>query len=167
MSHSLVLHHFGSREGLIRAVVEQAGIMLQEDLVRALGPIAEADPEGAALLERVADTFSRRGHARLMAWLLLSGYNPLDSPVAPIMKAGWEGIARATHARRLKRTGSRKQPSYEDTRFTVVLAWLGMFGEAVAGSAVFNAAGWEPDPALQHRFRKWFARMLERHLEDG
>src|SRR5262249_22384335 len=122
MSHPTVLHHFGSREGLVRAVVDRAGISLQEDLVRALGPGA---PDGAAMLERVAEMFVERGHARAIAWILLSGHH--DPVSTPTMRAGWQAIAKATHERRDKPDG--KAPSFEDTQFTILLSWLAMFGE--------------------------------------
>ena len=34
ISHPAVLHHFGSREALVHAVIERAIVKLQEDLVR-------------------------------------------------------------------------------------------------------------------------------------
>jgi len=152
MSHPTVLHHFGSRNGLVTAVVERAAIALQHDLVRSLGPNA---PDGAAMLERVANTFADRGHARVIAWLLLSGYNPLE---APALKAGWRAIAKATHAKR------GKKATLEDTQFTVMLSCLAVFAQAVAGHALFETAGLGTDPATERRFRTWLAALLENHL---
>jgi AcrR family transcriptional regulator len=159
MSHPTVLHHFGSREGLIRAVVEHSAIALQQDLIHALSPTA-AEPQATTFLDRVADTFSSRGHARLLAWLLLSGYDAIDSPT---IVAGWEVIAKTMHARRIAAPAT-KHATYEDTRFTIVLSALAIFAQAVAGPAMFEAAGLGSEPAVERRFRKWLGDMLAQHL---
>jgi AcrR family transcriptional regulator len=156
MSHSTLLHHFGSREGLMQAVIERAALSLQEDLVRALGP---DQPDGTAMLERVANTFIERGHARVIAWLLLTGHNPLVTPAA---HAGWQAIAKATHARRGKK--GKKPPSFEDTQFTVLLSWMAVFAQAIAGRALSETAGLPGDAATEKRFRSWLAGLLETHL---
>jgi AcrR family transcriptional regulator len=154
MSHSTLLHHFGSREGLMHAVYDRAAISLQDDLVRALGP---DQPDGSAMLDRVAHTFIDRGHARVIAWLLLTGHNPL---VTPASRAGWQAIAKATHARR----GKKRKPSFEDTQFTVLLSWMAVFAQAIAGRALNETAGLPADAATEKRFRSWLAGLLEAHL---
>src|SRR5215469_16716839 len=74
VSHPAVLHHFGSREGLVRAVVSRAIAKLQDDLASALAAQFERGrPDGADLFERVFAVLFDEGHARLLAWLLLSG----------------------------------------------------------------------------------------------
>jgi AcrR family transcriptional regulator len=152
MSHPTVLHHFGSRDGLVRAVVERAVVALQEDL---LGAFGSTPPDGAALLERVAQTFAGRRHARTIAWLLLSGHNPIDGPA---MKAGWRAIAKATHVMR------DKTATFEDTQFTVMLSCLAVFAQAIAGPALFETAGLPTDAATARRFRMWLAELLAQHL---
>src|SRR5437762_3432659 len=72
VSHPAILHHFGSREVLMKAVVARAVKTLQDELVTALSGVDEPSP--IALVESVHETLSTRGHARLMAWLNLSGY---------------------------------------------------------------------------------------------
>ncbi|WP_394827789.1 TetR/AcrR family transcriptional regulator [Pendulispora albinea] len=163
ISHPAVLHHFGSREGLVRAVVERALERLQADLVADLAAAAEGRPlDGAALFERVFETFEERGHGRLVAWLLLSGYDPFDSDLA---REGWAKIAETTHALRVRRRAGGEKPSYKDTRFTIVLSALALFGEAIAGDSTFGMAGFEANARTGRTFRKWFATLLARHLD--
>src|SRR5262245_19200587 len=71
VSHPAVLHHFGSREGLVEAVVDRAVARLEEDLLTVLS--ARGSPDPVDLLARVSATLADRGHARLVAWLTLSG----------------------------------------------------------------------------------------------
>jgi AcrR family transcriptional regulator len=165
VSHPAVLHHFGSREGLVRAVVTRAIAKLQEDLARALaGQLEKGRPDGAALFERVFEVLFEEGHARVLAWLLLSGEDPFADEAT---RAGWERIAEVTHAMRVAGTKGRRKPSYEDTRFTIVLSALALFGQAIAGRSTFAAAGFEPTRAVERRFREWLAALLARHLKGA
>src|SRR3984957_18839659 len=74
VSHPTVLHHFGSREGLIDAVVARALASLHAGLLEAV----QAPPTGAdhvaGILDRVSETLIEGGHARALLWLALSGY---------------------------------------------------------------------------------------------
>ncbi len=161
ISHPTVLHHFGSREALVHAVVERAIQTLERDLLAALvSSQADAD-HGVALLDRVFDTLARRGHGRLLAWLILSGHAPLG--VAPSRQ--WEMIAELTHTERLRRHEGGDPPTYEDTRFTVILSALALFGEAIAGPPTFASAGMGDDPEVEPRFRRWLAELLHAHLQ--
>jgi AcrR family transcriptional regulator len=169
VSHPAVLHHFGSREGLVHAVVDRAIRRLQDDLARALarqlgGKRRGREPDGGAeLFQRVFEVLFDEGHARLMAWLLLSGFDPFATAEA---RAGWAHIAELTHARRVASAGagSRREPSYEDTRFTIVLSALALFGQAIAGRVTFELAGLE-GRGIDRRFREWLAEMLATHMK--
>jgi len=188
VSHPAVLHHFGSREGLVAAVVERAIRKLEAELVSALARMGEATEASGgktagdraphdtrfeqaheALFELVHEALFTRGHARLIGWLLLSGYDPFASPA---LRDGWAMITEATHALRLTRAnaanaagGRKKKPSLEDTKFAVVLSALALFGQAIAGPSASAAAGLESDPRTEKRFRAWVARLLQRHFE--
>jgi AcrR family transcriptional regulator len=164
ISHPAVLHHFGSREGLVRGVIERAVVRLQHDLVTTLGASGGGPPSGEALFERVFETLFAGGHGRLIAWLALSGYDPFD---APALRENWAQIGEFTHALRAASCEGGRRPRYEDTRFTILLSALALFGQAVVGGAAFRAAGFEPDEGAERRFRRWLAKLLARHLKEG
>ena len=65
----------------------------------------------------------------------------------------------------MQRHQGRGKPSYEDTRFTIVLSALALFGQAIAGDATFGVAGLSRTPRTARAFRKWFATLLARHLD--
>src|SRR5438445_5039909 len=65
ISHSLILHHFGNREGLIRALTRQAAAELRDKLVAAM-EAGEYSVEEQ--LDRVFDAFCD-GLAQRLAWL--------------------------------------------------------------------------------------------------
>src|ERR1700732_1345250 len=65
ISHPLILHHFGSRAGLVRELTREATLELRDKLVAAMtaGEYSIEDQ-----LDRVFDAF-RGGLAQRMAWL--------------------------------------------------------------------------------------------------
>jgi AcrR family transcriptional regulator len=163
VSHPAVLHHFGSREGLVQAVVERSIVLLQEDLVRAFAEIRGEAAADARVFESVLGALSDRGPARLIAWLSLSGYDPFDSDA---VRRNWKRLIDATHALRPK-ANKRRDLSYEDTQFTVVLSALALLGLAIAGRPAFGAAGLPTAASHQKQFRVWLFKTLARHLASG
>jgi AcrR family transcriptional regulator len=162
VSHPAVLHHFGSREGLLRAVIERALGGLEEDLLRAFsGPANEAlDPD--ALLGRVFETLGDRGHARLLAWLVLSGEGarPRGANARFLRR-----LAEALHGRRRGRLSEAAwKAALEDTQFAVHLAAAAAIGDAVMGDVLRGSAGQGRDRGAAARFRGWLAALLAEHL---
>lgn len=165
VSHPTLLHHFGSREALLQSVIERRIGALERDLLRemAMRGASDDDPVGN-MLECVARTLGEGGHARVLAWLSLSGH-----PARKEDGAAFDGIAKATFELRKSKWKARGKgvPDYEDTYFTVLLAGMAVFGDAIAG-ALFRG---EPDPAASAatsaRFRTWLAAIIQAHLESG
>jgi AcrR family transcriptional regulator len=152
MSHSTVLHHFGSREVLIEAVVARAIESIQAGLFEQV--VAAPGTEGIqAVLDRVAAQMKDNGRARTLMWLALAGYGPGLSAlhIKPIAEAVHE-------VRRLKRAGKKRLPPFEDSCFCVVLPAL-----ALLSLSVMEQSG---DPGFDvPRFRAWLARLVHHHLE--
>ena len=165
VSHPTVLHHFGSREALVQSVIERRIGALERDLLTEMAVRSSTDEEPVgAMLETVARTLGEGGHARVLAWLALTGH-----PVRNEDGAGFDAIARATHEVRKSKWKARGQgsPSDEDTYFTVLLAGLAVFGDSIAGPLLRG----EPDAAeaarTSARFRAWLATVVKGHLERG
>jgi AcrR family transcriptional regulator len=153
VSHPAILHHFGSREGLIRAVARRAIERFEFDLIAAIAaPVAADRPLGKDLIHRTFDVLVEGGHARVAAWLLLSGEGN------PAAESRLRAIIEAAHARRLTLPGEQAA-ALEDTAFRLVLVSLVMFGEAIAGDAVRTGAGID-DAGARERFRAWFANLV-------
>jgi AcrR family transcriptional regulator len=159
VAHPTILHHFGSREGLVHAVVQRALGTLHADLMSELKQELDggtADP--AKLLNRAFLTLSQRGHARLWVWLALSGQLP------PAVQPWVREIATVSHAVRTKRKGSEIGP-FEDSLFRTMLAGLAMFGEAIIGDAMRESAGLANDSKAGERFRVWLGAFLAEALD--
>ena len=162
VSHPTVLHHFGSREALVRSVIERRSGALERDLLAemAMRLGAEEDPVGS-MIESVARTLGPGGHARVVAWLALAGIEPTRQD-----GAGLDAIARASFELRKSRWKQKgKVPDFEDTYFVILLAALAVFGDAIAGPLLRG----DPDPRSSTqtsvRFRKWLSVVIKSHLE--
>lgn len=163
VAHPTILHHFGSREGLLRAVIERAMQALELDLIRALAEPELDRIDVAALMERIFDTLGAHGQARMLAWLALSddGARRQEGEAGRFLRA----IAELVHARRRAALGSvGRAPAFEDTQFSVMLAGLALIGEALLGPGIRASSGLSDDPEAARRFRAWLADLLVEHL---
>lgn len=159
VSHPTVLHHFGTREALVEAVVERALGALRADVIAALERAPEGEDQIAALLERVFAALSTHGHGRALAWCALSGLT------GPRSDLGLRQVAEATHALRRQRRRGRAVPPFEDTLFTIILALSALFAQSVTGPMMSRGAGLDEKGA--ERFRRWLARVLLEHLQEN
>ena len=161
VSHPTVLHHFGSREGLIEAVVARALRAIHTDLVAAIQASSGGEEPLAELLESVFAALTRTGHARVMLWLALEGHS-VDAAEVRL-----SDVVDAAHALRTSKARGRgaRAPGREDTARTVVLAALGLVAGAVMLPSLLENAGLPGDEAGGKRFRAWLARVLRAHLE--
>ncbi len=165
MSHPAILHHFGSREGLVNAVLARAVESLRAELVAGLGETVDAE-RAAELLERVFETLGDRGHARLLTWLMLT-----REEGSSVSSLGQDRtllkIAETVHALRARVARPGESPALEDTLFSMMLAALAIFGEAIVGEVIQKSAGMDDRRETSARFRAWLAALLVAHLERG
>lgn len=164
LSHPAILHHFKSREGLLQALARHGLEALQEDLLPALERPPEEVGGAEGILERAFATLGDRGHARLLAWLALSGRGGADEGEEP--ERLLRSLADAVHARRcaFARESGREEPAREDTDFSVILVAVALLGDAVLGDGVRRSAGLPDDASTRRRFRSFLGSLVARHL---
>ena len=160
VSHPTVLHHFGTREGLVKAVITRSlatiNARLAETISHSTGDVAQV----AAMVDGVFDALAQHGRARVVMWLALEGQRIEGD-------ARLSAVVEATHAlRKAKQTSKRRAPAREDTAHVIVLATLALIGAAVMGPALLENAGLSDDVAAERRFRRWFATLLAKHLDE-
>jgi AcrR family transcriptional regulator len=159
VSHPTVLHHFGSRELLVKAVIARSILAINASLVAAIGASRGDEEQLEAIVENVALTLQRTGHARVVLWLALEGHRIEGAEVR------LSDVVEATHALRLSRKKQGKRPTREDTAFTIVLAALALVGGSVLGPSLLENAGLGSDARVEKEFRSWLARVLIDHLD--
>jgi AcrR family transcriptional regulator len=158
VSHPTVLHHFGSREALVEAVVVRALDSLHERLLAAVRASPESPDQVTTLLDAVYEALVAGGHGRTFLWLALSGY-------APAADLRVRSLAEAVHAiRRQRRAGSKRPATFDDTYFAVLLPALALLSLSVVGVPGEECAD-ERDPLGPRAFRRWLARVIHEHLE--
>jgi AcrR family transcriptional regulator len=158
VSHPTVLHHFGSRELLVKAVIARSLHAINAALVEAIRSSSGDERQIECVIESVAVALERSGHARVMLWLALEGHRVDAAEVRLI------DVVEATHTLRLARKHA-KRPTREDTARTIVLAALALVGGSVLGPALLDNAGLGADARAAVRFRRWLAHLLVEHLD--
>lgn len=157
MAHPNVLHHFGSREGLLAALTVRTAQRSNDRVVEALGQALEASETGRVeALTRVLDAVDTDGQGRLLAWLVLSGR--ADSLEAPNL----EPIARLIHG---WRTAALGPADLDQTRRLILLATLALIGDAVVGDGMIEGLQLGEGAEGRAAFRAWLAEFLVAYVE--
>jgi len=160
MSHPTILHHFGSREGLVQAVVDRSMNTLSDRLVEAIGKTQDglAPPEA---VDWVFEVFGDQGLARQLTWLALS-----DEDIHPGDDRHLQRIAEVIHPLRAGSLAAkgRPAPTYEDTLFAVVLSAIAIIGTAVLADPLLESVGLGDDPEALGRFKRFLHRVVMGYL---
>jgi AcrR family transcriptional regulator len=155
ISHPLILHHFGSREGLVRALTQQAVAELRDRLIAAIG---SAEYSLEQQLDRVFDAF-RDGLAQRLAWLATVDPQGQQAGTAMVMR----DIADRLHTRRLATAPPGASIERAETESMIHLIATAAFGDAIFGAQLRRSAGLEQTSETEHRFRSWFAALIREH----
>jgi AcrR family transcriptional regulator len=153
VSHPTILHHFGSREGLVQALNRRT----LEDLKAAV--IEQMSQAGG---ESIRLTFAayRNGLAQRVMWLLQS---PLAAPGGRLSM--FEEIVATVHEARLRHKKPGAKVDIVDTRAFVHLITIAAFGDAIIGARLRQATGAE-ERIARDQFETWFCELIERHLRS-
>ena len=155
VSHPTILHHFGSRDGLVTAVLARAMSALDREILACFADLG-TEPRQALLttLERVDQVMRLRGHARIMAWVALTKPDVERQSLLGDM-------VQAIHTARVARG---EKTTLEDSVFGVMLTSSAMFGLAILGSDLLSMMGRDIDEPTYARFRRY---VVELFLEHG
>jgi AcrR family transcriptional regulator len=160
LTHPVILHHFGSREGLMRALNER---ILDELRQRLFAILASYDKPAPDIVDRLLDNVFavfRGGLAQRLVWLGADAV-PADDPPAAIFRSFVDGI----HAHRVQVLPGDPPPRRADTEMLVYLVAVAALGDAVFGADLLGAAnGAEAGARSQQIFRAWLSRLLQVHL---
>lgn len=153
VSRQAVLHHFGSREALLREVVRGAWVGLFGDLQTLVGDGGAFSP--GAFVDQVDDVTRRRGNARLGAWLLLSGEG-LDEEV-------FTGALGALPKALSQGAGIPEK----DAQYALLLVGAALFGDAIFGARLRQALDLPDGEVERADFRRWLVAALWRSNEPA
>jgi AcrR family transcriptional regulator len=151
MSHPTILHHFGSREGLVRAINHRA---LERLTAVAVGGPAKSSDNG---LKAVFATY-RDGLAQRMVWLMQS-----KETSAPQRLDLFEKVVENFHQVRRSFAQPGAEPDMADSRAVIHLSTLAAFGDALIGPRLRHAGPRETQE--REAFERWFAKLLNIYLD--
>jgi AcrR family transcriptional regulator len=155
ISHPTILHHFGSRERLVDAVVKRRVAAMNQEVILALTGASDDVSSAVAVFERVYAAFGPGGHARVAAFLALEGRVPGAEPDS------LRPLAEVMHTERLRRcVEGDDKPSFDDSYFIILLSAFALFGEAIVGPLFRGEPEEEPDEEMSKRFRSWLAKLV-------
>lgn len=156
MHQTNVFHHFGSREGLMQALVAR---LLDDGAKRALRAFGEAlgagPDERKEALARVFDVIQEKGVGKLYGWLLLSGR--LDRSVAPDFSPMLNGMRAWRSAAFQDRLASQDDKVLKQLLYLITVVWL---GDAIGGTVMARGVGYEDPEAARREFRRWLSEMV-------
>jgi AcrR family transcriptional regulator len=162
IAHPTILHHFGSRDGLIQALDARAIHALSDD-VSAMLQGRRAQDSGIELLERLAHTMNDLGLARLIAWWAMREPNAraLEGIDPPALVRNISQLI----CSQIEGDEAHSTEREELVSFGVRLAVMAMFGEVLIGD-IMSPAGAEQRDAERHRFRAWLSDLLVEKIAD-
>ena len=160
VTDAAVHHHFGSREGLLAALLRYAGRRLRGEVEGLLAASASAPADFRRIAERILEAYSDRGASRLALWLALAGRAPRGAGMyAPLVDA-----VHAAQVRRARERGTAP-PRRERAQHAVALVNVTLVGEPIHASAFLRSVDLPDDPKARERFRKYLVEELARVLE--
>jgi TetR/AcrR family transcriptional regulator, repressor for neighboring sulfatase len=158
VTDAAVHHHFGSREGLLAALLRFAGRRLRAEVLAAT---ASEPADFRRVAERILEAYADRGAARLALWLALAGHAPRGAGMyAPLVDA-----VHAVQVRRARERGVAP-PRRERAQHAVALLNVALVAEPLHGAAFLRSVDLGDDPASRARFRRYLVDALARVLED-
>jgi len=137
VSHPTVLHHFGSREGLVRALNLRAMQRLKTGLMAGMS-------DDSTARDGVARSFAafRGGVAESLVWLLQS-----DALPPPGQFPMTDELTASLHALRQRYAQPGHEPDIVDTRHVVELIAVASMGDALLGPRLRGGA--QSSPAFE------------------
>ncbi len=166
VAHSTVLHHFGSAEGLRRALMASMGNRLLADILAAVkkDTLQKGDNE---ILLSVFETLSDKGHARLLAWMMLKGDQPAsdNDQMQQLFHQLIEEIAAISVADRGDKSARGWRLARQQARFTTMLAAVAAVGDGIAGAFLAGQIGLT-DSEARGEFRDWFGALLNSQTDE-
>lgn len=151
MAHPNIIHHFGSRDGLISALAQRVGERSTERVTEAIKQATKASPEDRIdAMTRVLDIAFPGDEGKAAVWLHLSG-------AETSLKSNMERIVQVSHS--LRQT-INSDANLHNTNRLVMLITLALVGEVVSGQGIKGALGFGNDESSRAHFRRWLTEIL-------
>jgi AcrR family transcriptional regulator len=136
MSHTNLIHHFGSAAGLQSELMRQMIRELTATIESAVMRLRAGKGEVKDFVDIVFDAFDQGGAARLAAWMVLSGESMHLAPIEEVVRDHIDSVERGADA---TKAGSIHERITSATLFVAVAA----MGDAMIGNRLSKMVGRE------------------------
>jgi len=136
MSHTNLIHHFGSAGGLQSELMRQMVSELTTTIESAVMRLRAGKGEVKDFVDIVFDAFDQGGAARLAAWMVLSGESMHLAPIEEVVRDHIDSVERGADANKAVSVHERITSA---TLFVVVAA----LGDAIIGNQLRKMVGRE------------------------
>jgi AcrR family transcriptional regulator len=152
MSHTNLIHHFGSAAGLqseLTAAIESAVMRLRA-----------GKGEFRDFVDIVFDAFDRGGAGRLAAWIVLSGEATRLAPVGEVVRDYIDSVERGADA------GADTRDVHQRVTSATLFVTMAALGDAIIGNHLRRMVGRERD-AVRKIIGRLLPVVLERETSNG
>jgi AcrR family transcriptional regulator len=139
MSHTNLIHHFGSAAGLQSELMRQMMSELTTTIESAVMRLRAGKGEMRDFVDIVFDAFDRGGAGRLAAWIILSGETGRLAPVGEVVRDYIDSIERGAEP------GVDAPHVHERVTSATLFVTMAALGDAIIGNPLRRMVGRERD----------------------
>lgn len=136
MSHTNLIHHFGSAAGLQTALMREMVSELTNTIEQAVIRLRAGEGSMRDFVDIVFDVFDSGGAAQLAAWIVMSGEADRLAPVGEVVRNYLQNVERGVEA--------EGGALHERVTSATLLVTLAAFGDALIGENLRGMVGREP-----------------------
>jgi AcrR family transcriptional regulator len=158
MSHTNLIHHFGSAAGLQSELMRQMMSELTAAIESAVMRLRAGKGEFRDFVDIVFDAFDRGGAGRLAAWIVLSGEATRLAPVGEVVRDYIDSVERSADP--------GAQDVHERVTSATLFVTMAALGDAIIGNHLRRMVGRERD-AVRRIIGRLLPVVLEREASNG
>ena len=133
MTHTNLIHHFGSAAELQSALMREMVSTLTRTLEDAVARFRAGQGDVREFVDIVFDAFDKGGAGRLAAWLMVSGNDQLFAPVGDVVRDYIAHVEQGSHVDASLMADMHRR--FTSTTLFVVIA---AFGDAIIGAMMHS-----------------------------
>jgi TetR/AcrR family transcriptional regulator, repressor for neighboring sulfatase len=139
MSHTNLIHHFGSAAGLQSALMRQMMSELTAAIESAVMRLRAGKGEVRDFVDIVFDAFDRGGAGRLAAWIILSGEATRLTPIGKVVRDHIDSVERGADG------AAAAERVHERITSATLFVTMAAAGDAIIGNHLRRMVGRERD----------------------
>lgn len=139
MSHTNLIHHFGSAAGLQSELMRQMVSELTATIESAVMRLRAGKGEMKDFVDIVFDAFDQGGAARLAAWIVLSGESSHLAPIGEVVRDHIDSVERGADA------DGNTSSIHERVTSATLFVTMAALGDAIIGNQLRKMVGRERD----------------------